>query len=51
MPSISLLIPAYNEEKRIGRTMSEYSKFFNQKFKEKELDYEILVVRENVDVN
>ena len=45
MKKISIVIPAYNEEKRIGRTLNSYSDFFN-KFKNK-LDYEIIVVINN----
>ena len=42
---LSIVIPAHNEEKRVGRTLEEYGKFFNEKLKNKELDnYEILVV-------
>ena len=35
----SLIIPAYNEEKRIERTLDKFSKFFDKK-----LDYEIIVI-------
>jgi dolichol-phosphate mannosyltransferase len=42
---ISIVIPAYNEEFRIGRTLEEYSKFFRKKKKLKEISgFEILVV-------
>jgi len=41
---ISIIIPAHNEEKRIGRTLERYSLFFKRKKKEKEIDFEILVV-------
>lgn len=41
----SIVMPAYNEEKRIGKTLEEYSKFFNSLIKKKKLkDYQILVV-------
>jgi len=36
---LSIVIPAYNEEQRIGKTLDTYKKFFVNK-----LDYEILVV-------
>jgi glycosyltransferase involved in cell wall biosynthesis len=41
---ISIIIPAYNEEKRIPKTLEEYYKFFKNLKKEKKLDFEILVV-------
>ena len=41
---ITIVIPAYNEERRIGRTLSEYSRFFGDLKKNKIVDYEILVV-------
>jgi len=45
---ISITIPAYNEEKRIGRTLEEYGKFFEMKKKSKEIeDFEIIVVINN----
>lgn len=40
---LSIIMPAYNEEKRIGRTLESYSSFFENKRKEQDLDYEILV--------
>ena len=38
---LSIIIPAYNEEKRIGPTLDSYCRFFDEK---KELDYQILTV-------
>ena len=40
MQRVSIVIPAYNEEERIGKTLEEYCKFFRKK---KEI-IEILVV-------
>lgn len=44
---VSIIIPAYNEEKRIGKTLSEYSKFFENLRKKNKIDYEIIVVINN----
>lgn len=44
MKKISIVIPAYNEEKRIGRTLEEYSIFFAEREREQKLNYELLVV-------
>mgnify|MGYP001558819214 CR=1 FL=1 len=41
MKSISIVIPAYNEEKRIGKTLECYCKFFDNKLKN---NYQILIV-------
>lgn len=41
---ISIVIPAHNEEKRIGKMLESYGSFFEEKRKNKELDFEILVV-------
>jgi glycosyltransferase involved in cell wall biosynthesis len=37
---LSIIMPAYNEEKRIGKTLFEYSNYFEKS----KIDYEILVV-------
>jgi len=43
--TLSIVIPAYNEETRIGATLEEFGKFFEEKKRKKELkDFEILVV-------
>jgi len=47
MRKISIVIPAYNEEKRIEKTLVAYSNFFNDLFKKGEIDYEILIVINN----
>lgn len=44
---VSIVMPAYNEEKRIGRTLEVYSSFFEKIRKKENLDYEILVVINN----
>jgi glycosyltransferase involved in cell wall biosynthesis len=45
---VSIVIPAYNEEKRIGKTLEEYGRFFEQRKKNKELEnFEILVIINN----
>jgi len=48
---ISIIMPAYNEEKRIGNTLKEYSHCFEKSRKNKKLDYEILVVINNTKDN
>src|SRR3989344_8610006 len=44
---ISIVMPAYNEEKRIGSTLESYSKYFEKIRKKEKLDYKILVVINN----
>lgn len=41
---IGIVIPAYNEEKRIARTLRAYSKYFETLRKKEGLDYEFLIV-------
>lgn len=43
---ISIIIPSYNEEKRIGKTLDKYCNFLRSK-----LDFEILVVLNNCNDN
>lgn len=42
---LSLIIPAYNEEKRISATLSEYLAFFSRKLR----DFEIIIMVEGTD--
>lgn len=44
---ICIVIPAYNEEKRIAKTLDDYCEFFKTKKKQNEIDFEILVVINN----
>lgn len=44
---LCIIIPAYNEEKRIARTLDDYCEFFSELKKNKVLDFEILVVINN----
>ncbi len=47
MEKVCIVIPAYNEEKRIGKTLEVYSAYFESLRKDKKLDYEMLVVMNN----
>ncbi|MGV8151957.1 MAG: glycosyltransferase [Candidatus Nanoarchaeia archaeon] len=44
MEKISIVIPAYNEEKRIGSTLKEYFDYFKKIKKKKIIDFDIIVV-------
>ena len=44
---VSIVIPAYNEEKRIEKTLNEYCTFFRELKKKKILNFEIIVVLNN----
>jgi len=48
---LSIIIPAYNEEKRIGNTLKEYGKFFQNLKKQGILDFEIVIVMNNATDN
>ncbi len=41
---LSIIIPAYNEEKRIGRTISQYVTFFDNQAQLNHIQYELVVV-------
>ncbi|MBS3091162.1 glycosyltransferase [Candidatus Pacearchaeota archaeon] len=47
MKKVSIIVPAYNEEKRIGHTLELYSPYFEFLNKIGEIDYEILIVINN----
>lgn len=48
---LSIVIPAYNEEKRISATLKEYSSFFSNISKKKKFSYEMLIVINNTKDN
>jgi len=41
---VGIIIPAYNEEKRIGLVLDSYSEFLNSKLNKSKFDYQIFVV-------
>lgn len=47
MEKVSIIIPAYNEERRIGNTLGSYGRFFQKLGRKKLIDTEILVVINN----
>lgn len=51
MLRVSIVIPAYNEEKRIGNTLRTYSDYFESIREKGVLDYEIVVVINNTTDN
>lgn len=48
---IAIIIPAHNEEKRIGRTLEAYSSYFESIKKAEEIEYNLLVVINNTKDN
>jgi glycosyltransferase involved in cell wall biosynthesis len=46
-PHLSVIIPAYNEEKRIPKTLRDFSSYFDSQ----DLDYEILVIMDGITDN
>lgn len=51
MEKLTLIIPAYNEENRIGKTLESYGYFFGELKKQKIIDYKIIVVINNTKDN
>ena len=51
MRKVSIIIPSYNEEKRIGRTMKSYLDYFNSLKKQRILDFELIIVINNTKDN
>ncbi len=47
MQKLCIVIPAYNEERRIGETLKVYSDYFENVVKSGDMDYEILIVINN----
>lgn len=48
---LAIVIPAYNEEKRIGETLKVYSEYFEKLRKAKKIDYNILIIINNTTDN
>lgn len=48
---VSLVIPAHNEEKRVGKTLESYLKYFLDLKKRNLLDFEIIIVLNNCSDN
>ena len=44
MKRLSIIIPAHNEEKRIGETLKKYLEFFSSLKKQKKINFELVVV-------
>lgn len=44
MENLSIIMPAYNEERRIGLTLDRYIEYFDKLKSQKNLNYQILVV-------
>jgi glycosyltransferase involved in cell wall biosynthesis len=47
MAKLSIIMPAYNEEKRIGKTLNDYSRYFELLHIAEKIDYDIIVVINN----
>jgi glycosyltransferase involved in cell wall biosynthesis len=47
MRNLSIIVPAYNEEKRIGKMLSAYSDYFENLRINRRIEYQILVVINN----
>lgn len=47
MEKLAIIVPAHNEEKRIGKMLNSYSSFFEKLRKKKILDYQIIVIINN----
>ncbi|HIG51912.1 TPA: glycosyltransferase [Candidatus Pacearchaeota archaeon] len=47
MFNLAILIPAYNEEKRIGKTLDSYSEYFENLRKNGKINYDLIVIINN----